>query len=85
MLMCTGCKHLNGIMDLCDAGKREPEVLRNPVTGRTVIVTRGHDGSVHQPSAVSMREEGQPCGPDRKLYEPNWKTRIAMWIFGGES
>jgi hypothetical protein len=72
MMPCSGCRFLVHArnLDVCSALDHPPREHQNPYTGRIEVSYE------LRPTVREMRAENGPCGPDRTLYKPNWRTRL---------
>ena len=72
MKPCTGCRFLVLLEmgSVCRAADKIPMPAINFYTGRREV----HYGL--RPRVVDMRAEGAACGPDARLWEPNWIWRL---------
>ncbi len=68
MKPCTGCKFLLA-RRLC-AAKDNWATSVNPYTGKIEYPWR------RLFTVTEMRAEGAECGPDAKLWTPNWRRRL---------
>lgn len=88
MRTCKNCKYrVSGSrQDVCSANEvYEFKWTRNPYTGRieTETLCNGHVLWL-RPSVIERRAVGAECGPDAKLWEPRWSTRLWRWLTGNQ-
>jgi hypothetical protein len=80
MMPCTGCKHLRvGRRGYC--ARHDDQFQDCYVTDPTVNKTRMVP--FLRPTTESMRAVGGECGPERKLFEPNFWRRLAARLRSG--
>ena len=66
---CTGCKHLVA-RTVCAAKDVLPTLDVNPYTGRNEY------HYTLRPTVREMRQPTAECGPEAKLWTPNWRRRL---------